>query len=92
MFDQFFKLPIEEQAKVIKQWKKNRETFYMEQGKELFKEHTNQIKKDDGWSAGRTMKKRFSIPMEVYMSNIKYWDEIIAKKQFNKHPEWLVGN
>lgn len=94
MFDIFFKLPIEQQAKIIKQlkqWNKNRDKFFEEQGKTIFKEHIKQIKKEDGWSTGRTMKKCFSIPMEVYMSNPTYWDEIIKTKQFKKHPEWRVG-
>jgi predicted nucleotidyltransferase len=94
MFDQFFKLPIEEQAKIIqklKQWKKNRDTFLMEQGGKIYKEHTKNIKKEDGWSEGKTMKKKFSIPMEVYMADSQYWDRIIKEKQFKKHPEWMVG-
>jgi dTDP-D-glucose 4,6-dehydratase len=63
----------------------------MEQGDRIYKEHTKAIKKEDGWTVKRTMKKRFSIPMDVYMANSPYWDEIIKTKQFKKHPEWVVG-
>lgn len=75
----------------LKQFAKNRDEMFMQRGADIFKEHTKSIKKEDGWSAGRTMKKKFSIPMEVYMANPNYWDEIISTKQFKKHPEWLVG-
>lgn len=94
MFDVFFKLPLEEQARIIKQlkaWTKNRDTLMMNQGADLYKEHSHVISKEDGWTDGKTMKKVFSIPMEVYMANPKYWDGIIHDKQFKKHPEWRVG-
>jgi hypothetical protein len=32
------------------------------------------------------------IPQIVYNSNIDYWKEIIASRQFYKHPEFLVSN
>jgi len=94
MFDQFFKLPLQEQAKIIKtlkQYVKNRDKMLMEQGKELYKDYTKSLKKEGGWTKDKTMKKVFSIPMEVYMANPTYWQEIIDSKQFNKHPEWKVG-
>lgn len=95
MFDAFLKLPIEEQAKIIKQlkhWAKNRDDVLMNNGAKIFKEHTKSISKEDGWSKGKTMKKIYSIPMEVYMANPSYWDEVIKSKQFKKHPEWKVGS
>lgn len=92
--DTFLKLPIAEQIKVmnrLKAWTKNRDEMFMQRGADIFKEHTTSIKKESGWTDGKTMKKKFSIPMDVYMANFKYWDEIIKTKQFSKHPEWVVG-
>jgi len=92
--DSFSLLPIDQQINIIKKlkaWTRNRDKLLMEQGDKIYKEHTKSIKKEDGWTVKRTMKKRFSIPMDVYMANSPYWDEIIKTKQFKKHPEWVVG-
>ncbi|MFB6076333.1 MAG: hypothetical protein ABEK17_04280 [Candidatus Aenigmatarchaeota archaeon] len=33
----------------------------------------------------------YRVPIEVYMSDPSYWDDIIKNKKFDKHPEWKVG-
>lgn len=49
------------------------------------------LKKEDGWSKDRTIRKIFEIPSEVYYANKEYWDEVIRTKDYKKHPEWMVG-
>jgi dTDP-D-glucose 4,6-dehydratase len=75
----------------LKKMVKERDNLYRAKGKEIFSEHTKQLKKETGWSKDRTMKKVFSLPLEVYLSNQNYWDDIINQKQFNKHPEWQTA-
>lgn len=50
------------------------------------------LKNQNPKSKQGTMRKRFSIPLEVYMADHQYWDNIIKNKQFHKHPEWQVGD
>lgn len=41
---------------------------------------------------GESMSLEYSIPIEVYMADHEYWDDIIKNKKFDKHPEWKVGD
>jgi len=77
----------------IKVWKKNRDEFYNDRDAVINDniDFIKGLKAQSGMSAGKTLNKVFSIPLDVYMSNQHYWDEIIATKQFKKHPEWMVG-
>jgi hypothetical protein len=85
--------PPEEIAKIIKQlkqWIKNRNEMNSNFDAAKHEEFIRQNKAGGAWTKEKTMKKKYSIPMEVYLSNPQYWDEIIATKKFNKHPEWLI--
>ena len=87
--------PVEKIAPVLKQlkkYKKNREEFYKKYKPNVHGEFSKNLKKEDGWTKERTMKKTFSVPLEVYMSNPKYWDEVCRNPKLQKnHPEWQVG-
>jgi len=93
MLDTLLKLPPDQLKRVIaniKEYKKNTEAFNAKP--ELYKEHSKDLKKEDGWTKDRTMKKTFSVPMNVYMSNPEYWDKVCKSRKLQKdHPEWQVG-
>lgn len=77
----------------LKKWRKNRDDFYNDR-EAVIKSNEDFIKglkAENGMSSGKTLNKVFSLPLDVYMSNQTYWDEIIATKNFKKHPEWCVG-
>ncbi len=79
--------------KRFKELKKARREFYANKKQNIksFKGHIDKIKGEGGISKEKTMQKVFSIPLEVYMSDQDYWDEIIKTKDFKKHPEWMTG-
>jgi ribosomal protein S17 len=76
----------------LKQLVKNRDNFYRSYNEKEHGQFSKNLKSEDGWTKERTMKKTFSVPLEVYMSNPKYWDEVCRSKKLQKnHPEWQVG-
>ena len=76
-------------VKKLKQWIKNRDEMHQhtkQEYKDLIK--SNQIEADN--SKNKTMKKIFSVPVDIYMGNPEYWDDIIKNRKFDKHPEWKI--
>ncbi len=74
----------------LKKWVKARDDYYNHYNTFDYADFSKQLKTENPWTKGKTMKKVFSIPMDVYVHNPKYWDGIIKNKQFNKHPEWMT--
>ncbi len=95
LLDEMLKLPPEKLKPIIdrlKQLQKNKEDFYKKYDKKQFGDFSKSIKKEDGWTDNKSMKKVFSVPLEVYMSNPEYWDKVCRDKKLQKnHPEWKVG-
>jgi len=77
----------------MKKWKKNREEYYKNKD-QVIADNVDFIKKiktgNNLVSKASNMRCVFRIPLDVYMSNSIYWDEIIKTKNFNKHPEWMT--
>lgn len=74
----------------VKNMIKDREKFYSKYRQDVHGSFVKKNQRTNAWTKGRTMKKIYSVPLDVYMSNPVYWDEIIKTKQFSKHPEWII--
>jgi len=79
-------------VKKLKQWKKNRETLYNNYDVRDYNatRKLSQLEADN--STNKSMKKVYSVPMDIYMNNPEYWDDIIKNRKFDKHPEWKIEN
>jgi hypothetical protein len=74
----------------VKKMIDDRDKFYSKYRQDIYGNFVKKNQQGNSWTKGRTMKKIYSVPMDVYMSNPPYWDEIIKTKQFSKHPEWII--
>lgn len=54
------------------------------------KQNIKNDKAQGGWTQERSMKKVFSIPIDVYYANPEYWRDVIKNKKFSKHPEYHI--
>lgn len=90
---EILKMPVNELKPLLnklKKWTNARDDYYRNYNPFDYSDFTRELKTGEKWSKGKTMKKVFSIPMDIYVSNPKYWDGIIKNKEFSKHPEWMT--
>jgi len=78
--------------KILKEKIRKRDEKIKREGTQIpqAKQNIKNDKAQGGWTQDRSMKKVFSIPVDVYYANPKYWRDVIKNKKFYKHPEYYI--
>ncbi len=75
--------------------KKFMEKYLTKEERDVFKARMTRLRNEyyqtKGMSKDKTTKHIFDIPEKVYYAYPEYWNEIIATRDYSRHPEFCVA-